>query len=92
MTRRTHRLTAADLDVTDDTDALDLAVRLTEYKERAWPDGDEHPVIADALDLLLCADTVIDGYTDPVCEFSSLDEAMDFYGRVPMRLIDAMVA
>lgn len=90
--RRSTRLTLDDLCFDDDTTALSLAFALTEYAPAIWPDGDEHPVVDEALSLLAAADEVIEGYTDPACEFSSLDEAFACYGRVPQRLIDAVLA
>lgn len=88
MNRRPARLTLDDLCFDDDTTALALAFALTEYAPAIWPDGDEHPVVDEALSLL----AAIEGYTDPECEFSSLDEAFACYGRVPQRLIDAVLA
>lgn len=90
--RRSTRLTLDDLCFDDDTTALSLAFALTEYAPAIWPDADEHPVVDEALSLLAAADEIVQGYTDPACEFSSLDEAFDFYGRVPQRLIDAVLA
>lgn len=92
MNRRSTRLTLDDLCFDDDTTTLSLAFALTDYDASIWPDADEHPVVDEALSLLAAADEVIEGYTDPECEFPTLDEAFACYGRVPVRLLDAVLA
>ena len=90
--RRFSRLTLDDLLIDDDTTAADLAVELADYDSAIWPDGDEHPTIEAALGLLSTADEVIEGYTDPECAFSSIDDAFACYGFVPERVIVAVLA
>ena len=89
---RFSRLSLSDLRIDDDTTAEGLAVVLAEYDSGIWPDGDEHPTVDAAISLLSTADEVIDGYTDPECAFSSIDEAFACYGFVPQRVIDAVLA
>ena len=90
--QRFSRLTLSDLRIDDDTTATGLAVELADYDSNLWPDSDDHPTVDAARSLLATPDEIIEGYTDPECEFSTLDEAFACYGRVPQRVIDAVLA